>query len=284
MRNENNSWTTSRQSRGRQQHPRTECPRTPADHGSRAKASQECGTQHNWILNGVAPLGRPRFRAANPLPYRLSMSESSRARIRSAVLTWLEELAHRGGGYQIRGQLGWARPRDVATAIGRLAKEELVHLALSEKLDRVKVALSLADGPRSVAWVYRINAGGAAAAGIPAPPVLNPAPEGDQEDSRGIFTDAQWLGLEILRDAKSNGSLQRFASELGWMTAQEIRSVGLQKKDIVVQTEDVRVLAQAGLLERRRGNVVAGVRQKHFYRIGPRGETVSRLVWTKPRD
>lgn len=233
---------------------------------------------------GRPPQGGPRFRAANPLPYHRSMSESSRARIRSAVLTWLGELAHRGGGYQIRGQLGWASPRDVATAIGRLAKEELVHLALSEKLDRVKVALSLADGPRSVAWVYRINAGGAAAAGIPMPPVLNLGPEGDQEESRGIFTDAQWLGLEILRNAKSNGSLRRFANESGWMTTQEIRSAGLEKKDVVVQTEDVRILAQAGLLERRRGNVVEGVRQKHFYRIGRRGETVSRLVWTKPSD
>ena len=205
------------------------------------------------------------------------MSKTSPRNVRDAVLVWLSELAQRGGGYHMRGQPGWASPADAAAAIGRLAREVLVQLAGSGKLDRVNIALS--GGRMTAAWLYRINAAGASAAGLPAPSALAPAPEA--AGPRAIFTDAQWLAIEVLREAKRAGTRLRFSQEPGWRTTHEIREAGLRTTP-GLQAEDVYGLARAGLLEMRRGSNVEGIRQIHFYRVTPLGEAVERLVWHPP--
>lgn len=140
--------------------------------------------------------------------------------------------------------------------------------------------IALTGGRRSAAWVYRINAAGAAVAGTPAPAALDPAPE--EAGPRAIFTDAQWLAIEVLREAKRAGTRLRFSQEPGWRSTLEIREAGLRMKNLGIQAEDVYGLARAGLLERRRGSNVEGVRQIHFYRVTPLGEAVQRLVWNLP--
>lgn len=189
----------------------------------------------------------------------------------------MSNLERHGGGYELRGRRGWIHPKDVKALTEILrdrAKHELQRLGETRKVDRENVGL---PGRRGSIWVYRINARGAAAAGVEPPEELGPP---EESGPRTIFSDAQWVALQAMRAALTEQSPLRFVTrETGWRTIPEIRASPLvRRSDSQLWPEDVYQLERSGLIEKREGEGVARERPLAFYRVTPLGVSVERLT------
>jgi hypothetical protein len=200
---------------------------------------------------------------------------------RPGVLKFLAEYEQNEFGYELLGRRGWALPDDVADALGNSAKELLVQLAGRKALDRIDIST---PGTAKPTWIYRINARGAAEVGLPAPAELGPP--SDPPPLQTVLSDAQWMALQVLRDAKREASPTRFLPpEIGWRTAAEVtRNPRVRAADIWIYSDDYGRLIRLGLVELRRPEGLDRARTHVFYRATDTGDRVERLEKREPSD
>ena len=199
----------------------------------------------------------------------------------ATILTYLDQLARREGGYHLRGVFGWAHLSDLHQQLHQRFPEALPRLHRDALLDREDVAL---PGTRPT-YVYRItDAGARASARAGAYAYQTVAPLGPAGEVRPVFlSPAAALALAVLRAVHAEQA-DVDEGERRWITGKELtrRCRGFWTHPGALQRTDwgaLKHLERIGYAERRSGGTRATVQ----WRASTAGRAAPVLLWHQPQ-